>query len=52
MKDNEKKMQKDLKSLTADNKLLCDAVKKNDERIAALEALVQEESDGEEGAAK
>ena len=30
-----------------DIKLLCDAVKKNDERIAALEALVQEESEEE-----
>lgn len=58
LKDNEKKMQRELKGLkdqlkdydklTADIKLLCDAVKKNDERIAALEALVSEESDEEE----
>lgn len=59
LKDNEKKMQKELTALTdklkdydkltSDIKLLCDAVKKNDERIASLEALVQEESeeDGE-----
>ena len=62
LKDNEKKMQKEMKSLTdklkdydklaADIKLLCDAVKKNDERIAALEALVQEESDEEGGNAE
>lgn len=38
---------KDYEKLTGDIKLLCDAVKKNDERIAALEALVQEESDDE-----
>ena len=59
LKDNEKKMQKELKGLkeqlkdydklTADIKLLCDAVKKNDERIAALESLVSEESDEEGG---
>ena len=59
LKDNEKKMQKDIKSLTeklkdydkltGDIKLLCDAVKKNDGRLNSLEALVQEESDeGEE----
>jgi coronin-1B/1C/6 len=40
---------KDYEKLTGDIKLLCDAVKKNDERIAALEALVQEESDDNEG---
>lgn len=58
LKDNEKKMQKDLKALTdklkdydkltGDIKLLCDAVKKNDERITALESLVQEESEDEQ----
>lgn len=57
LKDNEKKMKQDLKSLTdklkdydkltGDIKLLCEAVKKNDERLNALEALVQEESDDE-----
>lgn len=59
LKDNEKKMKqeistlndklKDYDKLTGDIKLLCDAVKKNDERIATLEALVQEESDNENG---
>lgn len=58
LKDNEKKMQKEIKSLTdklkdydkltGDIKLLCDAVKKNDERLNSLEALVQEESETEE----
>ena len=38
----------DYDKLSGDIKLLCDAVKKNDERIAALESLVQEESDEEE----
>lgn len=57
LKDNEKKMKADLKALSdkvkdydklaGDIKLLCDAVKKNDERIAALENLVQEESEEE-----
>jgi len=57
LKDNEKKMQKEIKTLndklkdydklTGDIKLLCDAVKKNDERLNALEALVQEEDDEE-----
>lgn len=59
LKDNEKNMSKEISSLkdklkdydklTGDLKLLCDAVKKNDERIASLEALVQEESDNENG---
>lgn len=58
LKDNEKKMQKEMKSLSdklkdfdklqADLKLTCEAVKKNDERLNALEALVQEEDDEEE----
>jgi len=58
LKDNEKKMQKEIKSLSdklkdfdklqADLKLMCDAVKKNDERLNSLEALVQEEDDDEE----
>ena len=58
LKDNEKKMQREIKSLndklkdydklTQDIKLLCTAVKKNDERVAALEALVQEESETED----
>lgn len=57
MENNEKLLQKDIKSfqeklkdydkLTADIKILCDAVKKNDERIAVLEGLVDEESDEE-----
>lgn len=57
LKDKDKKREQDIKSLIerlqdyekniGDIKLLCDAVKKNDERIAALEALVQEESDEE-----
>jgi len=57
LKANEKKMQKEIKALTdkiegfdkltADIKLLCDAVKKNDNRLNTLEALVQEESDNE-----
>lgn len=38
---------KDYDKLAGDIKLLCDAVKKNDERIAALENLVQEESEEE-----
>lgn len=57
LKENEKMMQKQVTSLTdklkdfdklsADIKLLCDAVKKNDGRLNTLEALVQEESDNE-----
>lgn len=59
LKEKDRKREQDVKTLierlsdydkhTGDIKLLCDAVKKNDERIAALEALVQEESDEEEG---
>ena len=39
---------KDFDKLQADLKLMCDAVKKNDERLNSLEALVQEEDDDEE----
>lgn len=57
LKEKDKKREQDVKTLVerlldynkhiGDIKLLCDAVKKNDERIAALEALVQEESEDE-----
>jgi len=57
LKEKDKKREQDVKNLIdrlhdynkhiGDIKLLCDAVKKNDERIAALEALVQEESEDE-----
>jgi len=58
LKEKDRKREEDVKTLIerlldydkhiGDIKLLCNAVKKNDERIAALEALVQEESDEEE----
>jgi len=58
LKAKDKKREQEVKTLVdrlhdydkhiGDIKLLCDAVKKNDERIAALEALVQEESEDEE----
>lgn len=58
LQDNQKKMEKEVKSLkdklndydklTNDIKLLCNAAKKIDERVGALEALVQEESETED----
>ena len=49
LKDVATKREKEYLQLTGDIKKLCDALTKNDERITSLEALVQEESDTEEG---
>ena len=57
LKSSNKEMEKEIKSLndklkdfdklSGDVKLLCDAVKKNNERLTSLEALVEEGDDEE-----